>query len=155
MEGLSHDQGLKALAMAAFHDLVEARTGDLDFVAKHYSTADEEKAVNDQFSGFSFSDDLKNLIIEYEDRQTMESKCAKDADGLEQMYQKWVLAWQDNDLAKRWFDSDFVDRVPRFRTESAKNLAFSMKESNPHEWWWSQFIENNSAKDIEKLLGKQ
>src|SRR3989304_3600665 len=79
MEGLSHENAMKALTMATFHDLAEARTGDLDFVAKHYSTADEAKAVKDQFNGFEFGKDLKKLVEEYEERKSLESKCAKDA----------------------------------------------------------------------------
>src|SRR3989344_2075516 len=122
---------MRSLTMATFHDLAEARTGDLDFVNKHYSVADEEKAVKDQFNGFEFGKDLKKLVEEYEERKSLESKCAKDADSLEQMYQEWVLMWQGNKLAKKWFEG-----------------------SNPQEWWWSQFVRNDMAIDREKLLGK-
>jgi len=115
-EGLSHEEGLKAMAMATFHDLPEARTGDQDFVAKHYGEPDEEKAVADQFKDLPFTNDLMSLINEYEDRETLVSKCAKDADSLEQMYQEWYLMWQGNLMAKIWFESDFNDRVPSLRT---------------------------------------
>jgi hypothetical protein len=30
-----------------------------------------------------------------------------------------------------------------------------MKDSNPHEWWWYQFIKDDMAIDREKLLGKR
>ena len=155
LEGLSHESALKSMAMAVFHDLAEARTGDLDFVAKHYGENDEERAVKDQFSGFDFGKDLEELVAEYEERASLEAKCAKDADSLEQLYQEWVLMWQGNDLAKIWFESDFKDRVPGLRTESAKKLAHEMKESNPQEWWWSQFVKDGQVIDKEKLLGKQ
>lgn len=155
MEGLTHEQAMKSTVMAVFHDLAEARTGDLDFVAKHYAKNDEEQAVKDQFSGFDFGKDLEDLIKEYEDRETLEAKCAKDADSLEQLYQEWVLMWQGNKLAQKWFESDFNDRVPGLRTESAKKLAHEMKESNPQEWWWSQFTQDGQAIDREKLLGKK
>jgi putative hydrolases of HD superfamily len=155
MEKLSHEEALRALAMAVFHDLLEARTGDQDFVAKHYGEPNEEKAVEDQFKDLPFTQDLMNLVNEYEDRETIVSKCAKDADSLEQMYQEWFLMWQGNQMAKTWFESDFRDRVPNFRTESAKILANQMKESNPQEWWWSEFMENDIAKDLEKLVGKK
>ncbi len=36
-----------ACVMALFHDLAEARTGDIDFVGKHYTKAEEEKAIKD------------------------------------------------------------------------------------------------------------
>ncbi len=156
MEGLNHEEALKAMAMGLFHDLVEARTGDIDFVGKHYTTTDEEKAVKDQFSDTPFSKDLTELIEEFEERESIESKCAKDADSLEQMYLEWALSWQGNKLAERWIKGDYKDRVPFMKTKSAKKLAMEMKTSTPQEWWWSQFIkEDGTAKNLEKLLGKK
>lgn len=155
MEGLSHEKAMKSTTMAAFHDLAEARTGDLDFVAKHYGHNDEEQAVKDQFSGFDFGQDLTDLIDEYDERKSLEAKCAKDADSLEQLYQEWVLMWQGNKLAQKWFESNFKDRVPGLRTESAKKIAHEMKDSNPQEWWWSQFVKDDMAIDREKKLGKR
>ena len=155
MEGLSHENAMKSLTMATFHDLAEARTGDLDFVAKHYCKPDEDKAVKDQFSGFDFGVDLQSLLEDYEERTSLEAKCAKDADSLEQLYQEWVVMCQGNKLAQKWFESDFKDRIPGLRTKSAKKLAHEMKNSNPHEWWWSQFVKDDMAIDKEKLLGKR
>lgn len=155
MENLSHESALKAVGIAVFHDLVEARTGDIDFIAKHYTDANEKKAVNDQFSGISFGKDLTKMIEEYEERKSLVAKCAKDADSLTQIYTEWLLMWQGNKLAKKWFDSDFNDRVPNLMTKSAKKLAYLMKDSNPHEWWWTQFMENDAAIDCKKLFGKR
>ncbi len=155
MEGLSHESGMKTATMGLFHDLAEARTGDLDFVAKHYTTADEDKAIRDQYSGLPFENDLLNLSSEYEERESLEAKCAKDADSLEQMYQESVLAWQGNKMAQKWFESDYKDRVPGLRTQSAKDLAMRMKDVNPQEWWWSSFVKDDMAIDKEKLLGKK
>jgi len=141
LEGLSHEQGLQALAMGVLHDLAEARTGDADFVAKNYVEIDEAKAVHDQYAGLPFEQDLHDLTRSYEVRETLEAKCAKDADALAQMFIEWVLAWRGNKLAERWFDNDFKHRVPFLRTDSARRLALAMKESDPHEWWWSEFVD--------------
>ncbi len=154
MEGISHDQALKTVAMAVFHDIPKARTGDVDFVAKHYVAVDETTAIQDSFKGLEFSKDLEKLLEEYDTRTSLEAKCVKDADSLEQLYQEWVLMWQGNKMAEKWFDSDFNDRIPGLKTESAKKLAFAMKDSNPQEWWWSQFLENDTVIDEEKLIGK-
>jgi putative hydrolase of HD superfamily len=141
MEGLSHEAGLKAMAMGTLHDLLEARTGDADFVAKNYVQIDEPKAIRDQFADLPFGGDLLSMMEGYEERESLEAKCAKDADSVAQMYIEWVLAWRGNKLAERWFEGDFIHRVPHLRTESAKQLALQMKDSNPHEWWWSEFVE--------------
>lgn len=155
MEGLSHEEGLKCVAMGVFHDLAEARTGDYGFVGKHYGQPDEEKAVDDQFRDLPFGDDLHKVVDEYEERQSLAAKCAKDADSLEQLYLEWVLMWQGNKMAQRWFKSDFIDRVPALKTESAKKIAMEMKESDPQDWWWTEFLEDEAAKDVSKLVGNK
>lgn len=141
MEKLTHEEGLKAMSMGVLHDLAEARTGDLDFIEKNYAVVDEEKAVKDQFAGIDFGKDLENVIKEYEERETLVAKCAKDADTVEQVYLEWVLSWQGHRLAEKWFQGDFIHRLPYLRTESAKKILIKMKDSNPHEWWWSEFID--------------
>lgn len=153
MEGLGHEAGLKAMAMGTLHDLAEARTGDADFVAKNYITIDEPKAMRDQFAGFDFGADLLAMMDEYEDRETPEAKCAKDADSVAQMYMEWLLSWRGNKLAAAWLEGDYVHRVPHMRTESVKKLALAMRDSNPHEWWWSEFVDKGINND--HLNGKK
>lgn len=121
MENLTHKQAMKTVTMTVFHDIAEASTGDIDFIAKHYVTANEDQAVKDYLENIPFGDDLHKLMQKYQDRESLESKCAKDADHLEQMYQEWVLSWQGNKLADKWLEFDFKDRVPGMKTESAKN----------------------------------
>lgn len=153
MEGFDHGDGLRAMGMGLMHDLAEARTGDNDFVSKNYTTMDEAKAINDQFSGFDFAIDLKNDIEEYEKRESKLSKCVKDADAVAQMYMEWTLSWQGNRLAEKWFKGDMVHRVPGLRTESAKKLIELIKDSDPQEWWWNQFVEN-AGPNLNHLNGK-
>lgn len=143
MEGLSHEAGLHAMAMGALHDLPEARTGDVDFVSKNYVEVDEPKALRDQFAQLPFGKDLLKMMEGYEERTSVEAKCVKDADSLAQLYVEWLLSWRGNKLAERWFEGDFVHRVPHLRTISAKKLALAMKDSNPHEWWWSEFVDKD------------
>ncbi|OQB05893.1 MAG: hypothetical protein BWY19_00672 [bacterium ADurb.Bin212] len=141
MEGFSHADGMRALSVGLLHDLAEARTGDNDFVSKNYTTMDETRAVEDQFSGFDFAEDLKKEIEEYEKRETKLSKCIKDADHIAQMYMEWTLSWQGNKLAEKWFKGDMIHRVPALHTKSAKKLVDLIKNSDPQEWWWNQFVD--------------
>lgn len=155
MENLSHEEGMKALSMGTFHDLAEARMADLDFVSKNYTKDDEDRAIEDQFSGIEFGSDLKGLLAEYLERKSLVSRCAKDADQLAQMYHEWALMWRGNKLAEQWFETDFANRVPNFFTESAKQLALAMKDSNPNEWWWDEFFTSSGAPKTQKhLLGR-
>lgn len=143
LEGLSHEEGLRAMAMGVMHDLVEARTSDLDFVAKHYAAVYEEKATEHQLRNLPFEEDLRKIIQEYEDRDTLASKCSKDADALEQIYQEWVLTHTGNKMAEKWFLGDYKNRVPYLRTKSAKRLTLIMKSSHPHQWWFEDLVEKN------------
>lgn len=151
MEKLSSQQALEAMAMGLLHDLSEARTGDMDFPARMYTSVDESRAVKDQFSDMSFGSELEDLIIEYETRKTKVSQCAKDADSLQQFYLEWVLTWQGNKIAEKWYKNDFKNRIPGLFTKSAKIIAKMMKSSSPQEWW-VEFV--NAKKIIKKSYGK-
>lgn len=155
MENLSHSEAMKALSMAVFHDLAEGRMADLDFISKNYNKDNEEQAIKDQFSQISFGPDLEKLLNEYTDRKTTISKIAKDADQLAQMYHEWALSWRGNKLAEKWFKADFKNRLPYFYTKSAKVLALELKNSNPNEWWWDEFVgKDGKPKNTSHLLGK-
>ncbi len=142
LEGLSHDQAIVSMAMASMHDLPEVRTVDRDFVAKNYVEVNESKALDHLLKDLPFGQDLKSMIEEYEDRETLVAKCAKDADAIEQMYQEWVLSHRGNLLAKKWFKGDLINRVPSLRTKSAKKIALLMNKTTPDLWWWKDFVED-------------
>ncbi len=141
MEQMSHNDAMRALTMGIFHDLLEARTGDNDFVTKNYTVMDDEKAIKDQFSGFSFGKDLQAEVLEYEARKTKLSKCVKDADCIAQMFVEWSLAWQGNRLAEKWFINDMKNRLPYLKTKSAKKIVRLIKSTDPQDWWWSELVE--------------
>lgn len=152
MEKFSHEDGMRAITMGLFHDLAEARTGDADFVTKNYTEVDEDRAIEDQFSGFSFGQDLQNEIKQYNERSSELTKCVKDADCIAQMFMEWSLSWQGNKLAEKWFEGDFIHRVPYLHTKSAKKIIKAIKESDPQEWWWSQFVDK-SGPNLKHLNG--
>ncbi len=155
MEGLSHADGMKALSMGSFHDFAEGRTADLDFISKNYTKDNEEKAIRDQFAHVAFGNDLEKLLGEYNERKTPIAKCVKDADQLAQMYHEWALMWRGNKLAEQWFKGDFSTRLPYFHTESGKQLALELKDSNPNEWWWNEFVTKaGQPKKKENLIGR-
>ena len=56
-------------------------------------------------------------------------------------------------------NEELKKQAEKFLTEtamkkSARVIANKMKDSNPQEWWWSQFVKDDMAIDREKLLGK-
>src|SRR3972149_1425436 len=80
VDGVNVDRMIK---MCLFHDLPEARTGDLNYVNKKYVEADEKKAVNDLAETLPFGAEIKRLILEYSEGESLEAKLAHDADQLE------------------------------------------------------------------------
>lgn len=72
----------RVLKMCLFHDLPEARTGDMNYVNKKYVTVDEEKAVRELTETLFFGIDIKSCIDEFNERKTREALIAGDADQL-------------------------------------------------------------------------
>lgn len=70
------------IKMALVHDIAETRTSDLSYVQKVYVKADEERAADDMFKDTIFGD-LREVIKQYEKRDSIEAKIVKDADNLD------------------------------------------------------------------------
>ncbi len=128
--GINVDRLIK---MCLFHDLPEARTGDLNYVNKKYVTADEKKAVKDLAETLPFGDEIQELIREYEEGKTEEAKLAKDADQLEM-----ILALKEyKDLGNKYADEWLGFSLKRLQTASAKDLARTIQETDSSLWWFS------------------
>lgn len=117
--------------MIVFHDIGEARVGDIHKLAKRYITIDKAKATQEQLEILG---KLKNDLFDYwnqvETQETVAGIIAKDADFLEQA----VMAkeyWERGYVgAQRW-----IDNVAKaLQTESAKQLLASLKEVNSYDW---------------------
>src|SRR5574340_693570 len=79
-ESVNHDRLIK---MCLFHDLPEARIGDLNYVNKKYVKADVGKAVHDLAETLPFGEEIKELVFEFERGESIEAQLAYDADQLE------------------------------------------------------------------------
>jgi len=123
----------RLIKMCLFHDLPEARTGDLNYVNKKYVKADEQKAVKDLAATLPFGNEIENLVLEYEEGKTVESKIARDADQLEM-----ILALKEyKDLGNKYADEWLQFSLKRLQTESAKELAKMILETDSSLWWFS------------------
>lgn len=123
----------RIVKMCLFHDLPEARTGDLNYVNKKYVTAHERKAVKDLTDTVPFGRELLELINEYEEGKTAEALLARDADQLEM-----ILALKEyKDIGNRYADEWLGFSLKRLRTETAKKLAAVILETDSSLWWFS------------------
>jgi putative hydrolases of HD superfamily len=123
----------KLLRMCLFHDLPEARTGDMNYVNKKYVKVDEEKAVNDLADTLPFGAEIRDVIFEFMEGKTIEAQLAYDADQLE-----LILALKEyKDLGNTYADEWLAFALKRLKTDAAQELAKTILETDSSLWWFS------------------
>ncbi|HAM50162.1 MAG TPA: phosphohydrolase [Nitrospiraceae bacterium] len=127
----------KLIKLCLFHDLPEARTGDLNYVNKKYVTADEKKAVNDLAETLPFGEEIRGLVMEFMEGKTLEAKLAYDADQLE-----IILALKEyKDLGNTYADEWLSFAAKRLQTDIARQLSQTILETDSSLWWFSDKSE--------------
>lgn len=127
----------KAVVMALFNDIAEARITDLHKIAQRY--IEGEKAEDEAFSEQveKLPDFCKKELIaihgEYRAQKSRESKIARDADILECLIQAKEYCESGNTLTKK-----FMLKAPDYLvTESGRKLWEKAKAANLNDWWQS------------------
>lgn len=124
----------KLIKICLFHDLPEARTGDLNYVNKKYVKADEEKAVNDLADTLPFGSEIRDLIFEFMKGESVEAKLAYDADQLEMI----VALKEHKDLGSTYAQEWLEFALKRLKTDTARELAETILETDSSLWWFSE-----------------
>lgn len=130
----------KVAVMCLFHDLGETRTGDHHRVATNYleyftAKDAEETAFKEQMSILPerSKNALSSLMDEFNARETLEGKCAKDADYLEQV----VTAKEYMDIGYKGCQ-DWINNIKKaVKTESAKKFIEEIEKTERNDWWWN------------------
>ena len=126
----------KAVLMAIFNDIHEARITDLHKMAQRYFDAGEveDRAFYEQVENLpeTIRKELSSMREEYKNQETPESIIARDADILECLIQ-----------AKEYYEhgfteaSKFMKKAPRFlKTKSAKAIWGIAKKNHINDWWF-------------------
>lgn len=122
----------RVLQLCLFHDIPEARTGDLNYVNKKYVQVDEQAAVDDLAATLPFGDEYREVVAEFSAQESREAQLAHDADQLEM-----ILALKEyKDLGNRYADEWYPFSVRRLKTETAKRLAESIWSTDSSRWWF-------------------
>lgn len=132
MEGA--DPGRTA-ALCLMHDVHETRIGDVPSVGRAYVTTAIPQAVTaHQTAGMpdTVATMFQEITSEYEDAETLESRVAHDADKVETLLQATEYATQGYG-SEPWQDTS----IQALRTESAKQLAQAIMQSDARGWWMS------------------
>ena len=121
------------IKMCLFHDLPEARTGDLNYVNKKYVESDEKKAITDLAQTLPFGNEIRDLIAEFIEGKTEEARLARDADQLEM-----ILALKEyKDVGNKYADEWLQFSMKRLQTDTAQHLAKTILETDSSLWWFS------------------
>lgn len=123
----------KIMKMALVHDLAETRCTDLSYVQKVYVKADEEMSADHLFEGTSFVK-FREVLAEYEKRESIEAKIVKDADNLEVDLEIKELEQKGSKLPEKWEKLRRFVRDEKLYTETAKKLWDDIKESDVDSW---------------------
>ncbi len=121
----------RAALLCLFHDLAEARTGDLNYVNKRYVTADEESALADAVAGTGLEADLLGLRAELAGNQSIEARLAHDADQLDLLFNLRREQNLGNPYAASWMENV----LKRLRTPLARDLAEAAQTVDHTDWW--------------------
>lgn len=122
----------RVLKLCLIHDLPEARTGDMNYMNKKYVTVDEEKAVRELTDTLFFGEDIRDALQEFNDKKTLESALAHDADQLALIVQLKEYGDLGNKYSQEWIGF----AVKRLSTEVARKMAQTIIETDSSEWWF-------------------
>jgi putative hydrolases of HD superfamily len=124
----------KTTLLCLFHDLHEARTGDLNYVNKRYVKADEEKAVRDMASPLPFGRRLIDLAHEFNAGESLEARLSRDADQIELILSLKEQQDVGNPHAQDWIGY----ALKRLNTGVARDMARHILETESTEWWFDR-----------------
>ncbi|MEV3856710.1 HD domain-containing protein [Streptomyces sp. NPDC050095] len=123
----------RAAFLAVWHDSQETRTGDVNHLGKKYApSADPQAITADQTEGMPavLADTVRDLVAEYEAKESAEAICARDADKLECMLQGIEYKAQGYEHAQRWIDNS----RGRIVTDTGCRLADELLGMGSLDW---------------------
>ena len=121
----------RLVSMCLFHDLAEARVGDMNYVQKQYVSTDETRSLGHTLKDIPFGPKIKELIDEFNQNQTLESRLAHDADQLSLFIDLKSLEDVGYKTPRSWLPH--VEK--RLQTEAARQLARCLSDMDWDGWW--------------------
>ncbi|MFD0078139.1 HD family hydrolase [Streptomyces sp. NPDC127166] len=145
----------RAALLVVWHDTQETRPGDVNYLGKKYTgsaSADAQHVTADQTADMPdiLASALREVVAEYEDKQSPEAACTRDADKLEYMLQgleckagNTRLGIQGPGLSER----PTMDRQQPAKADHrhGKRLAEALLAQDPLEWLRTTLGENQAS----------
>jgi putative hydrolase of HD superfamily len=123
----------RAAFLALWHDSQETRITDLPHLTKRYVTATaNEQVTGDQVRPLppAIAAVIRSAVSEYEAAETLEARCARDADKLECLLQAREYEDQGHHNVQPWIDSSLAS----LQTPSAEQLAAEALGQGSLDW---------------------
>lgn len=124
----------KLAKMVLVHDIAESRTGDVDYLARQYVERNEELGIQDMLAETAIEKEFYALWQEYETRETIEAKIAKDADNLDVDLELAEQAYVGGRLHQELGNNRLYVSENKLYTETAKKLFKQIISADPHDW---------------------
>lgn len=124
----------RVLELCLLHDLHEARTGDFNYVNHRYNSCRARDALADAVEGTGLEEEALAVHDEFEARETLEARLARDADQLDLICNLKAELDRGNAFAAQWLES----AVQRLRTPWAKELAEEALAADHNRWWYGR-----------------
>lgn len=125
----------KVASMCLFHDTAESRINDPHRVVKHYVDVKrgESLAATEQIERLPdfVASTVALLQHDYEEKESLESRIAHDADALECLIQAREYQVQGYSEVQEWIDGSYA----ALKTDSARKIAEDCLRITPQEWW--------------------
>ena len=123
----------RAAYMGMWHDSQETRIGDIPHSARPYvEVASNERITEDQIAELPdrAAKSVRDAVAEYESGETIEARCAKDADRLECLMQ--AVEYQEAGYTRvdGWIESS----RSKIKTDFGKHLAEAALTVSPLAW---------------------
>lgn len=140
----------KIAKMCILHDIAESRTGDVDYISRQYVERKEELAISDMLDNTAVKDEFLALWQEYEVRETLEAKIAKDADNLDVDFELAEQAVNGSRLQQ--VKAEMREHVAenKLYTKTAKQIYAQLKDASPHDWHHSSVRNRLKGGDWKK-----
>lgn len=124
---------VRASFLALWHDTQETRTGDLPHTVTGYLTKPDPRQITaDQTAGLPVRsrDTVRAAVDEYEAQQTVEARCAKDADKLEMLLQ----AVEYREIGVNRVDGWIESARKSLTTDTGRRVAEAAVSLSPLAW---------------------
>lgn len=133
LAGMEGADPARATYLAVWHDTQETRVGDIPFLGRRYlRAASNEEITEDQTVGLPgmLAGQIRRLVHDYENGDSPEIDCARDADKLDCLFQ----AIEYRDTGHRNVGDWIRNSRAKLRTKSAVHLADAAVAMTSQAW---------------------